>query len=246
MLKKLLITVSVFAIFLMLALSYVTARFIDHEEILRAKTEAEQLRASRDSLLFQVSQRDSVENMLQVRVGNLQVEADTLRVRVAELEEIRKEMQLSVRRLRRKEDLQARFIEAFPEMAASDWGITDVYNDVEDVYIEYLLIPIWFSETFIINHQNAESYKAQRSSLQMLDSLQIEVIALQDSILHLEQANRIAFQTGYNEAFAKYETLNGKYIDLLQKPPQIKMGLPHWSTLFVTAVGGVVAGTQIK
>lgn len=246
MLKKLLIAVSLFAIVLMLALSYVTARFIDHEEILRAKTEAEQLRASRDSLLFQVAERDSVEKVLQARVGNLLMEAETLRAHVAELEEIRKEMQLSVRRLRRKEDLQARLVETFPEMAAENWGVTKLRDEVEDVEIEYLLVPLWFSETFIINHKNAESYKAQRDSLKMLDTLQTEVIALQDTIFHLEQANRIAFQTGYNAAFAKYETLNGKYIDLLQKPPQIKMGLPRWTTLFVTAVGGVVVGTQIK
>ena len=50
MLKKLLIAVTVFAVLLMLALSWITARYVDQEEILRAKTEMDRLRATRDSI----------------------------------------------------------------------------------------------------------------------------------------------------------------------------------------------------
>jgi len=245
-LEKLLIAISVFAIVLMLALTYLTARFIDHEEILQAKAEAEQLRASRDSLLTEVTKRDSLQRELQTEVSDLRSAADTLRAHVFELEQERAENQLTVRNLRRKEDLQQRFRETFPEVASSDWGVTEVFNENANLDIEYLLTPLWFAETFIIDHQNAKSFEAQRDTLMVLDSLQTQVIALQDTIFRLEEKNKLAYQDGYNEAFTKYEVLNGKYIELLQKPPQVSMGLPSWGTILLSTAGGVILGTQIK
>ena len=246
MLKKFLIAVCVFAVLLLVALSYITARFVDHEEIMRAKTEAAQLRASRDSLRVEVANRDAQQRVLQTQVSQLQGEAKELRTRVNELEQERVEKQLTVRRLRRKTDLLHRLKETFPEMAYSDWGVTEVYNEDEDIHIEYLLVPLWFSETFIIDHQNSELYRAQRDTLWALDSLTTQVGVLQDSIFHLERENRLAFQNGYDNALAKYEALNEKYINLLQKPPKITLGLPKLGWVAASAAGGIALGVLIE
>ena len=164
MLKKLLIAVGVFAVLLMLALSYITARFVDKEEIMRTKIERERLKATRDSIYAIIALKDSTQKLLQYQVSSLGAEASLLRKQVDLLEEHRKNAQLSVRRLRRKEDLQKRLQQTYPEMADSQWGVTDVYHEEADVSIEYLLIPLWFSETFIIEHQIRNLIKSKETS----------------------------------------------------------------------------------
>lgn len=246
MLKKLLAFVIIFAVLLLAALSFITARYIDKEEILRAKREREELRAQRDSILTLVARKDSMQKQLQIQVDTLKTETAYLRNKVDSLEEKRQEEQLAVRFIRREEDLQQKFKETFPEMAYSDWGITEVYNEEEDVSLRYLSIPLWFSETFIIDHQNAESYREQRDKLLQVDSLQQRMVTLKDSLFLLETQKRLAYETGYNDAYAKYDSLNQKYIDLLQKPPQIKVGWPNWGTIIGATAVGTLVGTQIE
>ncbi len=246
MLKKLLIGVAAFAVILMVALSYITARFVDKEEIMRTKLEMARLRAMRDSIFTVVAIKDSMQKLLQNQVSSLQTETNVLRDQVALLEEIRKTEQLSVRNLRRREDLQRRLEQTYPEMAHSDWGVTEVFNEEAGVGIEYLLVPLWFSETFIIEHQNSESYKKQRDKLMLVDSLQTTIVALKDSVFHLEQEKSAAYKAGYDEAYARYDTLSQKYIKLLEKPPQVKIGLPSIPTILTGGAIGVAAGVAIS
>lgn len=244
--NKYLVGIMVFIAALLSALSYVTARFVDQKEITRAKTEMIELRASRDSIRAVVAIKDSLQRTLQARVTDLQTQANYLRASVDSLEEVRQEQQLSVRQLRKKEDLQRRLKETFPEMAYSDWGVTEVVNEDVGIGVEYLLVPLWFSETFIIDHQNAVNYKEQRDRLQMVDSLQMTVSSLKDSVLVLEQQKTMAYRQGYDEAYTKYEELNQRYIMLLQKPPQVKVGIPAYGTILGAAAAGVGLGVTIK
>ncbi len=236
MLKKALVGVSIFAVTVMLALSWITARYVDQEEIRRAERERAEMKAMRDSLYAVVAVKDSMQKILQRDIEVLRSEANTLRDQVHLLEQIRASQQLSVRNIRKKEDLQARLRETFPEMAYSRWGVTEVFDE-SGVGIEYLLVPLWFSETFIIDHQNAQNYLKQRDKLLELDSLQVAVDVLQDSLLVLEREKSLAYRAGFDDAFAKYDTLSQRYIQLLKKPPQIKFGLPQ--------LGAVVAGTAV-
>ena len=245
-LKKGLITVSVIAGLLAIALSFILGRGIDREEIHRAQLEMQQLRASRDSIETLVAIKDSMQNILSARVEDLTSQTDRLRREVEVLEEERAENQLTVRNIRKKEDLQNRLAETFPEMAESDWGVTEVYNEEFDVGVEYLLVPLWFSETFIIDHQNSESYKKQVDRFSEIDSLHQQVSVLKDSLFTLEREKTEAYQRGYQEAFAKYEDINAKYIDLLEQPPSIDLGVPKWTVIGASIGAGVLVGSQIK
>jgi TolA-binding protein len=245
-LKKGLITVSVIAGLLAIALSFILGRGIDREEIHRAQLEMQQLRASRDSIETLVAIKDSMQNVLSARVEDLTSQTDRLRREVEILEEERAENQLTVRNIRKKEDLQNRLAETFPEMAESDWGVTEVYNEEFDVGVEYLLVPLWFSETFIIDHQNSESYKQQVDRFTEIDSLHQQVSVLKDSLFTLEREKTEAYQRGYQEAFAKYEDINAKYIDLLEQPPSIDLGVPKWTVIGASIGAGVLAGSQLK
>jgi len=245
-LKKGLITVSVIAGLLAIALSFILGRGIDREEIHRAQLEMQQLRASRDSIETLVAIKDSMQNILSARVEDLTSQTDRLRSEVQVLEQERAENQLTVRNIRKKEDLQNRLAETFPEMAESDWGVTEVYNEEFDVEVEYLLVPLWFSETFIIDHQNSESYKQQVNRFSEIDSLHQHVSVLKDSLFTLEREKAEAYQIGYQEAFTKYEDINAKYIELLEQPPSIDLGIPKWGVIGASIGAGVLVGSQIK
>lgn len=241
MLKKALIAVSAFAILLMLALSFLTARFIDQKEIARVQQEMVRVQALRDSVQLVVALSDSLQRLFQGQIDAKEREADSLRRQVARLEQARAEAQLSVRRLRRPEDLTARFSAAFPEITGSDWGITEVVNEETGLGIQYLLVPLWFSETFIIEHRNAGSYQRQRDSLLALDEVQRSVSSLKDSLLVKEQDKTRALQVGYDTTFALYRSLNRDYIDLLKQPPSVHL-FPSRRTALVSGALGIVLG----
>ena len=68
-------------------------------------------------------------------------------------------------------------------------------------------------ETFVIDHQNAESWRSQKDGL-------------------LAAANATAYQTGYDAALGSYQDLSNRHIAELGKP-RVKLG---------SALGLVVAG----
>jgi hypothetical protein len=122
--------------------------------------------------------------------------------------------------------------------------VTDIRNQQEDVSVQYLLVPLWFSETFIIDHQNAASWLQQRDKLLAVDSLQQRVVVLQDSVQRLEEQKVVWLQTGYNNVLDRYERLNQEYVTELKKP---RLSLGSTLALCVGAAGaGVLAGTVVK
>jgi hypothetical protein len=244
MIKRTLIVVSIIAALLALGFTYVLARFRDQKAIVKAQMDMERLRGQHDSLLQRVAILDSATAVLEDSADGLVLRTDSLRDQVHSLERGRQQAQLSVRLLRRPEDLDKRFIETFPEIRRSAWGVTEIFSRQdggEPVGVEYLVVPRWFAETFIINRQNADSFKAQRDKLLIVDSLQQTTIALKDTIITLEKEKTAAFRTGYDSAYTKYEALNKDYIALL-KNPRVSLKVPGLAALLGTAAAGVAVG----
>lgn len=246
MLKRTLIVVSVVAALLALGFTYVMARLRDQQAIVKAQMSMEQLRGQRDSLLERVARLDSATAVLEDSADGLVLKTDSLRGQVRELERSRQEAQLSVRLLRRPQDLNARFLKTFPEIGGSDWGVTEIFSDDggEPIGIQYLVVPFWFAETFIIDHQNANSYQAQVGRLLQMDSLHQVTIALKDTIIQLEQEKTAAFRTGYDSAYTKYEALNKDYIALL-KNPRVSLKFPGVAAILGSAAAGAVVGAAV-
>ena len=69
-------------------------------------------------------------------------------------------------------------------------------------------LPAWLAETFIINHANAASWRAQKDRLLAVDSLRSVVASLQDSVIRLQAANAAAYATGYDAAYASHQDLS--------------------------------------
>jgi chromosome segregation ATPase len=213
------------------------------EKIHQIELEKERLHSYSDSLYTVVSYRDSMENMLKDQIITHKEDAAGLRDKVESMEQERKENQISVRRMRKEKDLLEKFEKTFPEMAQSDWGVTEIVNE-NGFENKFLVIPLWFNETFILDHQRALSYLAQRDTLLQLDSLNQVVITLQDSVITLETLNRKAFEEGFNVALVRYDELSDEYINELKKG---KVSL-EWSLVGAAAVGvaGVFIGRGTK
>jgi hypothetical protein len=192
--------------------------------ITRAEVEAARLGNQRDSLITVVRERERQQAALVIERKTYEAEADRLRDSVAALERHRAAQQLTVRRIRTVGALQDRLRAAFPELGGAAWGLTTVpLEDGDTLGLEYLLVPAWFAETFVIDHANAQSWRAQKDRLLAVDSLRFVVTALQDSVTRLEAANAGAYQAGYQAAYAGYQDLSQRYIAELNKP-RIRLG----------------------
>jgi len=214
------------------------------EAVARARAAASHLRLQRDSLVTVVRQRAKEQAALTVRLQQHRKEANGLRDSVTALERRRSAHQLDVRRLRTAGALQTRLRAAFPELGPAGWGLTTLpLEDGDTLGLQYLLVPAWFAETFIIDHANAASWRAQQDRLLAVDSLRLAVATLQDSVTRLEAANLAAYATGYDAASASYQDLSQRYIAELHKP---RIRLPSLVGL-VGAVGvGVVVGRVLR
>ena len=221
----------------------VTAVPGNREAVARARADAARLAHERDSLVEVVRRREAEQAALGARVETHQAEADRLRDSVIALERRRATAQLSVRQIRTVGALQDRLRAAFPELGESGWGLSTLPLDGDPLGLEYLMVPAWFAETFVIDHQNAESWRAQKDQLLAVDSLQVVVIALQDSVTRLVAANADAYRTGYQTAYASYQELSKRHIAELRKP-RIRLGSAL--RLLGAAGVGVVVGRAIR
>ncbi len=202
----------------------VTAFGGNRKRIEQARAESLVLAAQRDSLLGVVAQRETEWAQLAARADTFHTQAQVLRDSIGRLEQERADAQLGVRRIRTVGALQTRLRQAFPELGKSGWGVTHVpVHQGDTIGIEYLMVPAWFAETFVIDHENAKSWRAQKDRLLAVDSLRLTVIALQDSITRLVQANADAYESGYQAAYASYQDLSKRHIAELKKP-RIRLG----------------------
>ena len=243
MVNKLTTIVIIIAVVLVVMFAYFGGLWQNKEKIHQIELEKERLHSYSDSLYTVVSYRDSIEKMLKDQVISHKEDAEGLREKVETMEEERKEKQINVRRLSNEKDLLKKFEKTFPEVAQSDWGVTEIVNE-NGFENKFLVIPLWFNETFIIDHQNSLSYLAQRDTLLQLDSMNQVIITLQDSVIILETLNRKAFEEGFNVALVRYDELSDEYKNELKKG---KVSL-EWSLVGAAAVGvaGVFIGRGTK
>lgn len=213
------------------------------EAIAEARAEATRLVQERDSLVAAVEERDREQSALISEREALEAQAADLRQSVVQLERRRAQRQLTVRQIRTVGALQERLRAAFPELGESAWGLTTVPLEGGDTLgLEYLLVPAWFAETFVIDRSNAASWRTQKDQLLAVDSLRLVVSVLQDSVTALEAANRDAYEAGYQTAYANYQDLSRRYVAELNKP---RIKLPSVIGIVGAAGIGVVIGRAI-
>lgn len=236
--KKALFAVSAVVLVLVLGITFFGARSINKERIAQLEKELVVVQARRDSIQTVVAYKDSLQNLLREQVAIKTQEADRLRENVARLEEERLGQELAVRRLDSFNAVEKRFLDTFPELSGSAMKETVMRAGLPFTYIR---MPMVATATFVIDHQDALSYRAQRDTLLALDGLQTTVIALKDSLLILEEEKSAAYRFGYDDAFARYEALNQEYIGVLRRPPSVSL-FPNRTTAYISGALGIVVG----
>src|SRR3990172_1434837 len=208
----------------LLILGLVNAVGRNRHAIAGARAEAARLANERDSLLPAVRGRDQQQAALTLERQRQEAEANRLRDSVAVLERRRAAAQLTVRQIRTVGALRDQLRAAFPELGDLGFGLTTLpFEDGDTLGLEYLLVPAWFAETFVIDHANAASWRGRRDQLLAVDSLRLAVAALQHSITQLEAANTKAYEAGYQAAYTGYQDLSQRYVAELKKP-RIRLG----------------------
>ncbi len=216
----------------------------NRDAIATAQAESSMLATQRDSLVAVVQDREALIASLGIERDTLKAIADSRRDSGDILERDRAASELVVRETHTLVALRAALRSTFPELSDLSLRTLNISMGRGDTLgIEYLAVPAWFTETFIIDHQNAESWRAQRDRLLALDSLRVAVAALQDSIAGLQSANITAYRSGYDAAYAGYQDVSGKYVAELKKP---RIRFASTLHLFAAAGAGLVIGTVIR
>lgn len=227
----------------LVAAAYFFGSSANKEEIARVEAQMRDMKFQRDSIRTFAAFKDSMQNILQQRITELETDAGNLRDQVKLLETVRKKEQLDVRMLKTPDDLKNKFSSTFPELPAEKIKLFEEYISEADISLKYFGVPLWFSETFIIDHNNSINYEKQKEKLGMLDSLNQKVISLHQNVLVLEKEKSEAYKVGYDSAYTHYMEISKLYINELEKP---RFELPHWGAIIGGAAAGILIGTKIK
>jgi hypothetical protein len=239
--------------------AYSLARDQNRGEIVRLMVEAERARDAKRELEKEVDALTAKQEELQAQVQSTEADAAAALAQVAvhraaveRLERERADARLTVRKLRTEDALTEKFRSTFPALAhAHNFGVTDLYDDVNDVTLPYLFVPAWSAETFIIEHAALANAEAQIAEYRQIEDqygkavdLHQRVIVLERAKFDLERAKTAAYRDGYNECHVRYEGVVDRYITQLEKP---RFQWPGMGTALVcgaAGVGGFVLGTK--
>ena len=207
------------AVVLALAVTYLWATKGAAAEIARVEAELAFLTAERDEVKVFAARNDSIKLQLADTLAALQAKIQGNELVVDSLHREMAEQRLTVFKLRRSEDIVAKYSETFPEMThSSKWGVQEIYDEEEDIGILYLAVPLAFATSSIIEHERLAGLQAEVNTLQESVDLGAEAVATSQSMLTLEEATRVAIEENYDTLFVKYEGLSDDYIKELQKP----------------------------
>ena len=203
MLKKVAIFAAVLVVSTMLALSFLTARYIDKEEISRVQTEMQGLQQQKLALETQIGELDEKQVELNQVIESKDAEIEANKGVIAQLEQERADQQLNIRQLNTEDELEKSFAKAYPQVVqAKNFGIVHMQiNDELELTLPYYVIPAWFTETFVIEHDNMLTYKTEIETYKANEELYGSVLDLKDKVLQLETEKSNAYLTGYEEAY---------------------------------------------
>lgn len=212
---------------------------INEVELKAAKFEEEnkQLHSAIDALQNQIGQTEEL-------VAQKETEIDELNQAITAEKEQRENQKLTIRLIDNDNSLLDTFKQAYPEFSRSaKFGIVQMFDDVNQVTIPYLSLPLYFVDTFIVEHSQLESYKITEAKYGEVVSVYEEVSSLKDQISLLEKQKADAWSEGYNNGYKLYTESQSELI-ACYKQPRIK--IPSWLVMGATAAGGLAAGVYLS
>ena len=209
------------------------------EAIHRVEMEAAALRAQRDSIRAVANLRDSLRTVITATTDSLRQRTDSLRLSVARIEAGREAAERAVWHLRDSDATERAFREAYPEFAPA-MRVTQ-YQDPGGPVLNYLMLPTNTTRSFIVYRLRADSLELVRDSLLLLDTLNVAVIGLKDSVITLTRLNEDAFRIGFDSASAAFERLRAEFETLARKP-RLGFNVPTLGGMLAALGVGFVVG----
>lgn len=213
---------------LMLAVAALAAALLhlagDRQALARARADKARLAAQRDTLLAiaGASERERA-NLATQRTAHERTIA-LLLDSIAALDAHRTALRLSVREIRTSGALLERLRTTFPEPGPSGFALATLpLPDGDTLGLEYLLVPAFFAETFLLDHHDAEIWRREKDHFAAAHASSAEITTLQDSIARLLEREATAYRAGYDTAYESYLRLWERYRAELAKP-RIKRG----------------------
>lgn len=246
MLKKFSIFITVVAVFALIALAYVSGRYVDKKEILRAQNEMQALKQQHVAIQEKVAALTQQKQSLNAEIDSKNLLIKENQEKIAKLERERSAEQLQVRKLRTEDQLENTFLQTYPQVShAANVGISHITDTKTGISLPYLVVPAWFSETFISEHKAKETLTKELTHYQQNETLYGSVIDLKNKVLVLEEEKSTAYQNGYENAYARYEDINQKYVDLLKIPPKAQCKMPTKLALLGCSALGIAVGVSL-
>jgi hypothetical protein len=214
------------------------------EEIHRVQMEAATLRAQRDSITAVAAMRDSLRTVLSATADSLDERTDELRQRVATIEAGRVAAERAVWHLRTSDDTERAFQEAYPEFAPA-MRMTEYQPSPEIPPLRYFMLPANTARTFMVYRLRSDSLTKTRDALFKLDTLNVSIIDLKDSIIVLGKLNERAFKIGYDSAFASSTRLTQDLVRELRKP-RVNFNVPTLTGMAGALAAGLLVGIVVK
>ena len=213
-------------------------------EIARIRADSAALHTELDAVRREVALRDSIVDEINAVETTLRGEAFALRDSIRAEESRREAQQIGVWTLRDTDSREALFRETFPQFAPT-MRVTEYQRAPDELSIRYLMVPFGAAETFIEYKNRSDSFLEQVELFAQLDTVNMEVIELQDSIEVLQRMNQDALQMGMDTAFVRYQRLTQDYIAELERPT-VNVEVPSYWYLIGGTVAGVVIGAAIR
>jgi hypothetical protein len=210
------------------------------EALHRVEMEAAALRAQRDSIRAVANLRDSLRTVITATTDSLRQRTDSLRLSVARIEAGREAAERAVWHLRDSDATERAFREAYPEFAPA-MRVTEYQQDPNGPALNYLMLPTNTARSFIVYRLRADSLELVRDSLLLLDTLNVAVIGLKDSVITLTRLNEDAFRIGFDSASAAFERLRADFETLARKP-RLGFNVPTLGGMLAALGVGFVVG----
>ncbi len=222
-----------------MVVTWMTAKSIDQEAIFMALQDKAEMESISNDLRKQVTEYKQQKNDLQNELNNTYVAIEQGKKERAELQERLEETKFHTRLIRTNEKLVEKYKETFPEFAnAKDLGVLAMTDLDSGIEVDYFIQPLWFIDTFIIQHQELKAKELQLASYKEDEKKYGKARALTTKIIMLEGRLSTARETAFNSCEGKYNQISQDYIQNLKEPPAIEFQAPKlWSHSLAALAG---------
>ena len=214
------------------------------EEIIGLRLDAAETAKQKENLDKDVEAMTADKKKHLAKIGKLEDEVKVNIDYINDLEKAAREKQLKIRGIDTSIESLNLFVETFPEFSRDKgFGMVDVVSEKTGIKRSYLSMPIFFTETFVIEHNNLETAEKELLKYQENEELYGDARALRMKVDRQSDRIQAVLTDANNACHIRTEALRDRYINQLEKP---RFELPGGAKMVGCAALGIGASWAIK